>query len=351
MPMNIIKKLLCWYKARFTDLTDKEFSSLRNSYRLASTPLVQQILQTYFRYHQLSDSKINLICEGSWMFRQLYMLNIRRGRPLTAYEQNCMVHFMPLGGPYRFPSPLDLPALDTLFADRRPYKIAAYVRDFSVPPQFELQLLDLCQAEQRRKFPLNTYRGALLSYLHLCKEPRFRTTASQKALLALKDAKLTEALIECGTYPDCILTDEVIELLIADKDFETLDLILFHSSIDSAELIPKMLRACPALKWQAEISKLRKPMYRLEQDTCQFLGITAPTMAEFKLILESLDADNRNDRYNTFVQNKIVPLLKNTASSPYFCAWAAHNFPEVAEKAYLSVRATAECLRKRYALN
>lgn len=347
--MTIIEKLVCWYKARFSQLSDKEFTALRDAYKLASTPFIERILATYFRHHIPKNSEVNIICEGNYSFQQLYVLNTPRGRKLSEYEQHCWVYFMPLGGPYRFPSALDEPALTELLDSGAPCKIAAYVRDFALPEKFELRLLELCKKEEKKRFPLNTYHSAVFNYLTFCRESRMTSPTSQRALLAINDEKLTEALMKLSSLDNCLLAGEVIADLIADRNKAALSLLLFKSYVADKDLVQKMLEAFPQLKWQYEISKLRRPMRKLEKDTGEFFGIEAPTALEQKLILGYLGIRKDDDeRRGIFIRIRVLPRLKSTAGSPYFCAWAAYNFPETSEKAYQSVRSAAEYLRSRF---
>ena len=347
--MTIIEKFVCWYKARFSQLTDKEFIALRNAYKPKETPLIGRILATYFHRHAPRDSEMNIICEGNWAFKQLYALNTPRGRKLSKYEQHCWVFFITTGGPYRFPSALDEPALTELFDCTRPGKVTSYVRDFALPEKFEMRLLELCRTEKKKPFPLNSYRRAMSNYLSFCREKRLTAPAAQKALLALNDKELTEDLLKCCTLENCILADEVIAELIASRNEDALSLLLFQSYVADNDLAQKMLEAFPQLKWQYEISKLRKPMRKLEKDTKQFFGIEAPTTSEFQLILgyAGIKKDDE-DRQEAFIKIRLLPKLKSKASSPYFCAWAAYNFPDTAEKAYQSVRSTAEYMRGHF---
>lgn len=346
--MTIIEMLICWFKARFSDLTDKEFCALCKTYKLTSTPLERNVLQTYFRRHTPSNSRINAICEGSWALKQIYMLSIPRNRALTPYEQHCMVFFMPVGGPYHFPSPLDTVALKELFETARPYKIAAYARDFVLPEQFEARLIELCRKESPKRFPLNSYQGAMLYYLSFNHGKRLVAPNLQQAVLNLGDEKLSKALINACSFDTCVLSDEAINTLIAAKDEKLLSELLFKSYVASPETVQKLLSTCPQLKWQYEISKLRKPLRQLEKAADQFLGIEAPTMSEHQFILHCIDTSAQTEDREEFVNYKLLPKLKNSAGSPYFCAWAAHNFPETAEKAYQCVRTTAEYLHKHY---
>ena len=347
--MTIIKKLVCWYKAYFTQLTEKEFIALRNAYKLGTTPLIERILATYFRRHAPSDAEVNIICEGHWYFKQLYVENTPRGRKLSEYEQHCWVFFMPLGGSNRFPSELDEPALNELFNYVPPNKIAIYVRDFALPEKFEWRLLELCQKEgTKKKFLPATYHGALYNYLTFCPANRMAAPKIQKALLMLGDKGLLTALINSSSLDNCSLADEVISELIESRDEASLSLLLFKSYIADKGLANKMLEVFPQLKWQYEISKLRKPMRKLEKDTGQFFGIETPTTSEYMLITHYEEAEKDYDQQEIFVQVKLLPKLKHMASSPYLCAWSAYNFPEISEKAYQSVRATAEYLHKRF---
>ena len=239
--MTIIGKLICWYKSYFSDLTDKEFRALRDAYKVTQPSLTELVLATYFRRHALSDNKVNIVCEGKWSLKQLYMLNIRRGRSLSTYEQHCMVFFMPVGGMYHFPAPLEKAALTEMFDNAPPYKIAAYARDFVLPEEFERRLVGLCQREQSKPYPINNYRGALLFYLLFCHGKRLVAADLQKAVLALREEKLSTALVRCCSLEECVLDDEVVAEMVAAKDVYNLNTLLFHSYIASKE---RMIDMC-----------------------------------------------------------------------------------------------------------
>lgn len=351
LPMTIIKKLVYWFKARFMQLTDEEFIALRDAYKLARPPQIEKILTTYFHCHVPRDTEVNIICKGDLFFKQLYVKSTPCGRKLSPYEQHCWVFFMPLGRLYRFPSPLDEPALTELLNYASPCKIATYIRDFALPEKFERRLLKLCREEKNKKIVLNTYHSALYDYLAFCPENHMVTPEIQKALLELGNKELLKAILKNCSFDNCILADEVIAELIKSHDEATLSLLLFKSYIANKELAQKMLEVFPQLKWQYEISKLRKPMRKLEKDAGEFFGIEAPTISESVLIIHYEEVERDHAQQKVFFRVKILPRLKSKDCSPYLCAWSTYNFPETGEKAYQSVRSTAEYLYKHFKQN
>ena len=344
--MNIIKYLLCWLKALFTVLPYEDFIFLCDGVDKENSKIAEYALKAHLSRLEPDKSVMERICAGSPELKLDYLQSIRPNRRVSDYEQLCMVRHIPIGGRYCFPSPLREPALNELFERSSAQKLGDYAARFALPADYELRLIDLCHKEKNPHLGLNTYRRALHRYLaySYCKRNILASPAAQLAVLALDNEMIALDMVRNCTFAKNILFLPVQEILVEQGTFATLQELLFHSFIDSDELAEKMLQRFPQLKWMFEISRLRKPLYRIENELDTFWGIQAPSLDEMHFIEEIIkSAPLDAEQQKMFVQHKVKPLLD--MATPYFCAWVAYKFPELGEQAYQQVRKFAEHCR------
>lgn len=345
--MNIIKYLLCLLKARFTILSYEDFGALCQGVDKQHSKIAGFALKIYLSCHAPTDGEVDRICVGSDELKLLYLRSIRPERRLSDYEQLSLVRYIPIGGRYRFPSALREPALKELFEKATPQKVGDYARSFALPSDYELRLIELCRTEEPTHFSLNTYKKALQCYLVLCKGRKLLTPDVQLSILALDDEKMASDMIGNCNLSENILFLPVQKILAEQGSFKVLQELLFRSYITSEELSQKILQRFPSLKWAYEISRLRKPLRRMEKELEQFWGVEAPTPDEMRFIEKYFEKNIQDDeRHELFVRHKVKPLI--ATATPYFCAWVAREFPELGETAYQRVRNIAEFYRDIY---
>ena len=342
--MSIISLWKCWLIVYISSLSIDDFCALCTEYDCKKSKLAKRVLKKYFNSYAPDDAQVRRIYEGSDNLKSLYFKNIRPGRQLSPYEQCLLVRLMPIDRFSRFPSPLDKQYLFRLFDKTNKSKLAAYANCFELPTDLELRLIDLCAHEEQTKYHFDSYRFILQRYLS-SPVKKMQTPEVQLAVLAFDDKNLTLALVANCTMEKNILFVNVLRHLVENADRDVLSSLLLHSFILSDELSNKMLERFADLKWMHEISRLRRPLRKLEVDSKLFLGAVAPSKEELDFICRAIEKNARNEDRSDFVQYVLEPMLQHRDLTPYFCAWAADEFPEVSEKAYRNVRAKAETYR------
>jgi hypothetical protein len=78
-----------------------------------------------------------------------------------------------------------------------------------------------------------------------------------------------------------------------------------------------------------------------------FIGVEAPTYEEAKIV----DAAVISDDIVEFMDHRVRPLLETGVASPYLCAWAVNECPQLGEIAYACLRKFAEKCRDINAKN
>ncbi len=340
--MNIISKLWCWIKVRAVGLSTEEFFALCGAFD-SKSKIAKYALKAYFSSYTPEKPCLKHVYDGSDELKYLYFENIRRGRRLMPYEQEWLVKKMPMSRLSRFPSALDAVHQKMLFEKPALPKLIAYVRGYVLSPDLEHLLIDLCAKEGNDKSFGNSYRMALSTYVSSLQKNKFQTPAVQMELLALNDDELIIELVKNCSMESNILFIPTMKQLAEHGSHEVLNELLFNTFVASEELSRKILGRFPDLRWTYEISRLRKPLRKLERET-GFFGVEAPSVKESDFIFKSIETDKDKVR-------KVIPeALSRDDVTPYFCAWVANEFPEYAEKAYHNVRKTAEKCRDIYKL-
>ena len=345
--MKIIKYLICWIKARYELLSSADFCALCHAYEIEHSKIAEYALKTHFSRHVPEKDELDRIYRGSYELRWLYLHNIRRGRRLTDEEQHLMVTSMPIGGSNAFPSALREPALRELFEVGRVQKIGEYTRDFALPPDYELRLIERFRTEDKADY-LNSYRRALNHYLLFAKGAKLTTPDVQLAILALNDEEMTVAMVENCNMTENILFVPTLRVLAEEGSLKALQKLLFNSFVESDELASIMLERFPQLKRIYDMSCLRRPLYKLEREAGQFWGTVAPNVDEYQLIIQSIETDAKHTKREEFVRDCLLPMMARPKTTAYFCAWCADNFPEISEQAYQRVRKIAKFYRDCY---
>ncbi len=341
--MNIISMLWCWLKVRAVGLSTEDFFALCNMFDRKKSKIAEYALKAYFNSHTPEKQWLKHVYDGSDELKYLYFENIRRGRRLMPYEQEWLVQKMPISRFSRFPAALDKVHQKMLFEKSALPKLIAYVHGFVLPPDLEHLLIDLCAKEGNDRPFGNSYHMALWTYVSSLQKNKFQTPALQLSLLALNDDEITIELVKNCSMETNILFIPTMQQLAESGSREVLNELLFNTFVVSDELSRKILGRFPDLRWAYEISRLRKPLRKLEREI-GFFGVEAPSIKESDFILKSVEMEKDKVR-------KVIPeVLSRDDVTPYFCAWVASEFPEYAEKAYRNVRKTAEKCREIYKL-
>ena len=347
--MSIIKIIKCWLMICLNSISYDDFCALCAMYDRKKSKLAKKTLKMCFAlWKEPSNAMVDVIYAGSDELKSLYFQNIRQGRKLTPHEQKMLVNAMPIDRFSRFPARLDRPYLLQLLEKANRQKLAAYVDSFNLPSELESRLIELCVQEGEEKYFWNSYRYVLLRYLRSSVRNKLQTPDVQLAVLALDDENLTLALISNCDMQKNYLFVSTLKYLADNASRKVLSSLLLHTYITSDELSKKILYRFSDLRWMSEISRLRRPLRKLELDTKCFLGVEAPSYQETQFICQTIEKNVKREKREEFVHDVLVPALHHRDVTPYFCAWAADEFPEASEQAYRNVRATAEQLLKRY---
>lgn len=347
--MSIIKIIKCWLMICLNSISYDDFRALCAEYDRKKSKLAEKTLKMFFAlWREPSDTAVDIVYAGSDDLKLLYFQNIRRGRRLTPYEQKKLVRAMPIDRFSRFPARLDKQYLSQLLEKANKQKFAAYVDSFSLPSELESRLIELCVQEGEEKYFWNSYRYVLLRYLRSSVKNKLQTPDVQLAVLALADEDLTMALVGSCNMRENYLFVSTQQYLAENAGRKVLSSLLLHTYVASEELSKKILRRFDDLRWMVEISRLRRPLRKLEIDSKRFLGVEAPSHQEAQFICQTIEKNVKREKREEFVHDVLAPALRRCDVTPYFCAWAADEFPEVSEQAYRNVRATAERLLKHY---
>jgi len=346
--MGIIKFIRNLFKARFGTFTDEEFEALCKEYSRYGGGLfdkqakpVKLFLSIFFAHNVPTHQQLTILydCSGNDL-KWLYLSKISKKRLLTADEQMHMASDMPFNSVYRCPQRLCDEAVACLFADNDADSVVSYVRDFELPECHELELMERYsaqKADQEADFD-HDYRYVLKEYLSSSAHKKCRTLRVQKRLLEVGDEELWTGLCNSQSMAENALFSETMRSL-AELGYEkAFDALLHNSFIADRKLQSKVYSAFSKLRWKLEISKVRRALYALEKKNEQQWFVDAPSMEELEIIEKS---EITNDQLS-FIGHKVLPRLKNDTATPYFCAWAADEYPHLGESAYKCIRRFAQ---------
>ena len=348
--MGIIKFIWNLFKARFGTFTDEEFEALCKEYSRYGGGLFDKhvkptklFLSIFFAHNVPTSRQLTILydCSGNDL-KWLYLSKISKKRLLTADEQMRMASDMPFDSVYRCPQRLCDEAVVCLFAgnDTDTDSLVSYVRDFELPERYELELIERYstqKASQEADFD-HDYRYVLNEYLSSLAHKKCRTLRVQKRLLEVGDEELLMGLCNSQSLAENALFSEIMRSL-AELGYErAFDALLHNSFIADRKLQSKVYSAFPKLRWKLEISKVRRALYVLEKKNEQQWFVDAPSMKELEIIQTG---EVTNDQL-VFIAHMVLPRLKDDTATPYFCAWAADEYPHLGESAYKCIRRFAQ---------
>ena len=347
--MTTINKIKNLYKARFGAFTDTEFDELCKAYDTGGMYRVSPekrnaecVLKTFFANKTPSSEQLKIIYGCDDTLKWLYLASISKKRRLSNDEQLYMAEFMEFGPVFRFPQELNEAALERLFESDNTRRISTYVRSFSLPEHYELELINRYALQksngESETWQKGGYGRALELYLESTVSKKCVSANVQNKLLEVADEKMWAKLCSSQSMTVNVLEKNTIRELIAKNYTEAVRELLAHSFIPTRELQRYLLCAMPQFKWELEISKVRHALRKMELETGKFWGVEAPDFYEMKLIDVSILNDDKAD----YAEYSVRPRLTSGFATPYFCAWAANFYSELGEDAYICLRNFAE---------
>ena len=304
------------------------------------TKFAKKLLKIYFKGN-LTEAEVNLLADSQMQVHDLWIEAIR-GKNLTDIELELLVRRIPWYFTWRFPVSLSEAYLKVLFAERNPVKIVAYCRDFSLPKEFETELLEKYQQSlsiadskmQYSKFgrrQINGWAEAIEEYLRSSdyNNERFVSQNVQQQLLNMKNADLTRALIKRCTIVKNTLHEDIIWSLVEQQDEKLIAQLLCESYLPNIPaLLVKLEENMPQLKTQMEIAQYRREVYLIEQEQYVFLGALAFLPREEKIIRKY--AETSDEDKDEFIDLYIKPWMGSFR--PCMCAYMAYHFPDLASQ-------------------
>lgn len=346
--MNIIKKVCLWWKALRDRLTDAQFVQLCEACAEDMNGAEASIMSTYLSHNVPTRDRIrHLYINGEGLSR-MYLDTLYK-RDVTEQEQYHLVNFMKWKDDDVWPCELSFDNINELFDTEMPRKIALYAAKYRLPEKYEVMLLERCareDAEERKE--RNSYYQVLKVYL-MCGDLRqkFRSKASQRALLTLNDDKVFKRIIKLCTIDENYIHPEVVDEILMSGRYELLRLLFRESYIDSAEQRDAIVAQFLSLRQMVAISTIRREIRKIEQQTGEYYGAAFPTEDEADYILTSCQYDLTREKGRKAFIGAITPLLQGRPSL-HLCAWAAYHFPELEDLACAKTREIGEKLLKEY---
>ena len=346
--MNIIKRIRLWWQARRGSLTDAQFVQLCEACAEDMTGAEASIMSNYLRFNVPTRERIrHLYINGEGLSRMY--LQFLYTRDVTEQEQYHLVNFMKWQEGDTWPCALSVANIEELFDTEMPYKIAMYAAQYKLPEKYEIMLLERCareDSEERKE--KNSYYHVLQTYV-MCGDVRqkFRSKASQRALLAFNDDKIFKRIIRLCTIDENSIHPEVIDDMLQGEKVSLLRLMLRESYIDSAVRRDAIAAKFLSLKPMVTISTIRKEIRKIEQQTGKYFGASHPSAEEAEYVLQSSRYDLSNAKGRQAFIEALTPLLQGNPS-PHLCAWAVYHFPEFGDLACQKVRQLGEKLVKEY---
>lgn len=348
--MRLFRTIRNLFKARYGTFTEEEFGNLCKVYGNVNGLFdrnrrkdVEKVLKVFLAYHTPTSTQLNELYGYGDTLRWLYLEAIPDNRALTDDEQMYLAGLMEFGPTHHFPQAINNRALVHLFGSGNVKRIAAYAKDFTLPERFELEIIERYGKQKpycnRHRFGKCDYQDVLKAYLSSYAHPKCQSEEVQNKLLeVVDDEDMWVALCSNQNMDDNVLSEHTIRELIDRKYRKALRALLMHSFIPSADLRSHLLAKLPKLKWELEISKIRRALRKLEKQTNVFWGVEAPNYKEAKIIEECLTAANQL----AYIEQNVLTRLSSGRATPYFCAWATDEYPHLGEDAYKCLRGFAE---------
>ena len=336
--MKTIRNLCLSFKAWVGTLSIKQFEFMCLEFDRSGGRKFRSSLSKYLSSRRTpSTDEINAIYGGSCELQWLYLAQMT-SRKLSEYEESRLVTAMPMGGDYRFPQELkEREALQQLFSFKNVTKLAIYLHDYLVPEEYELKLLDFCKKIHSTKL-LENYLEYKEGYE---KNYPFFGEKAQNAFLEIASDELLEKWFNnYFSFEKNFLTEESIKSIIVRNSRQVMSTYLLNTYLPTKEFQRKVLEKYPELKWQLEISKLRRPLLLIEWQKSLGLAVDMPTEDEIVFMEDTLDTIDSLQDKQLYEKERLNYRLQT--ASPALCAWIAREFPALEQKAYQHVRRIAE---------
>ncbi len=301
------------------------------------------LLKIYFK-QPLDAEEMELLCDQYYMAAQHIWLEAVRKRKLSEIETSFLIKRFPWNQFRHFPAELSKANLISLFDERDPYKLITYCRDYALPEDFELLLVEmyyqnLVKTDEKMLFTQSNgnkadgWEKALIAYLEGGHRNDNRCTSAkvQKAILELRNTEITQKLVSRCDITTNNLTYESVSFLI-DYDYDGLLRILLRDSYLDRNF-EKLLKAkAPYLLAQYHIAALRRKAYLEGVNSPNYWRAIMFNKHEQRLAKLCEDTAYKNE----FVNYQIKPFL--VSFGPCMCAYLAYHFPNLAPDLYRSLR-------------
>lgn len=334
--MNTLRKIYYLWKAKYGSFTDEAFVALCKEFDNAQNPAdIKSILRVFLANQTLRHRQLNALYEGSFALRSFYRENRGTKIPLTTQEQSYLATVMEFEYEDHFPQALGAQFIPKLFEKWDAARIAAYVQDFPLPEEYELELIKrygFCCTHRQDSGERVDYIFAMRRYVFDCPHLVLQTEKAQKALLENGEEAIWKLLCSKLKLTENHLLPSVVFELITRKYTDALREMLFKSYVSTPQLQRHLVANIPSLRWQLEISKLRHAMRVKEISDNASWNAEKPTADEL-VVIESWEHGLTDDNFD-FARDYAFPRLKSGKASPYLCAMIARIWPEHAEEAY-----------------
>ena len=351
--MKTIKKAKLLLKVLVRALSDNDFSMLLNlseqhfsvSSSDRSDNTARWLLKLYFK-KPLDKEQLELLSDRYYMTAQDLWLKSAKKRNFSGIETDYLVKKIPWNLFRFFPFKLPRFSLSDLFDERDPYKLINYCREYILPEDFELLLIEkyrqsLLKRDEKMQFILlddgmsNGWEKTLIAYLEGVNvtDRRCATANVQKSILELNNFEITKKLVSRWNIGMNCLTYKSVEYLINCGYDELLRILLRDSYLDSD--FEKLIHdKTPNLMMQYYIASLRRKFYLEGQSSENYWKAIMFTPYEQDLI-EVHESTLESD-IDEFVNRKIKPNISSFGSC--MCAYLAYHFPNLAQDLYKSLR-------------
>ncbi|MBQ8671577.1 MAG: hypothetical protein IJ525_03545 [Alphaproteobacteria bacterium] len=349
--MNAFVLFYLWLKARFGFLTIGDFHNLTSSLNKGCGDFAAGVLRVFFTYNIPGDDFLSYIYSYDDNVKKLYLDSVSRGkRQLSEAEKFHLVNFMPFADDDVFPCSLNEDNLMMLCHLNRTIALCAYARRYVFPENIEKKLTAACIEGRKGENASSSFENVLKVYLQKSRAGCFASEESQQALFemeaALGNHSFSKIMAEKCTMRENKFTESSLARMINRGGYEDiLKVILLNSFIEPNSLHFDMEKKYPSLKWNLKISILRRALAKHESEFSTFSLTEAYLQNEQSLFVEMLEFDSW-EQSAAYFREKVVDLLDGNKASPKLCAYVVYNAPELAEKAYLCVRATVEAYKK-----
>lgn len=311
--MDIIEKLQLYWKVRFGRPTWYEFKFLLVEAELSGTEnrrFAKNMLKIYAAHHTFTEEEIYALAEKHISFLDM----------MSAYARHKYV--------------LSEAFIRQLIDRKEFVKLGNIVRFMPLSVVGEKMLIDAAKsAEKFEPEKQGTIGCALANYLVTNPSSKVFADPSVQKELAFNKKALHLFIKRC-TIRHCYLHDEMISLLIQEKDEDALRHLLAVSYIANESLQKSLVARYPSLSDALKISVSRRRVFEFDTRYHQNLGGADMYTDELALELHTTDPSewSREERQR-FIEEDLQPFMDAPYSTPSFLAWVAYNFPELSAQA------------------